>query len=239
MTHKDATRLSRRAFVAGLPLALGACVQTGNPGIAPEPPRRRIAPAYLAMYAAINDEPHPVPAIDLTKVDDRYFRQIVAFAGPEQPGSIVVDPQRRFLYLVQENGEALRYGCGVGRAGFDYQGEATVARKAAWPRWTPTPNMIRLDPERNLPYRNGMEGGPTNPLGARALYLYRNGRDTLYRIHGTHQPWSIGRSVSSGCVRMFNHDIIDLHRRVPTGTRVMVLPHGSADRTAGGSGPVA
>jgi lipoprotein-anchoring transpeptidase ErfK/SrfK len=237
---KPVSTISRRLFLAGMPLTLGACVTGGPQTLATGPVRRPIDRAYITMYSAIDDEPHPVPAIDLTDVDPRYFRQIVGFSGPERPGSIVVDPQRRFLYLVQENGEALRYGCGVGRAGFDYQGAATIQRKGSWPRWTPTPNMIRLDPERNLPYAGGMEGGPQNPLGARALYLYRDGRDTLYRIHGTHQPWSIGRSVSSGCVRLFNHDIIDLHRRVPTGTSVMVLPMGSADRTAGGSGePIA
>lgn len=239
MNIKNASFISRRLFVAGLPLALGACVQTTRQPVAPEPARRRIDPMYLSMYAAIPDETHPVPAIDLTRVEGRFFRQMVDFAGPERPGEIVVDPQRRFLYLVQENGQALRYGCGVGRAGFDFQGSATIQRKAAWPRWTPTPNMIARDPETNLPWRNGMDGGPQNPLGARALYLYRDGRDTLYRVHGTHQPWSIGRSVSSGCVRLFNHDIIDLHRRVPTGTSVTVLPLGSADRTAGGSGPIA
>jgi lipoprotein-anchoring transpeptidase ErfK/SrfK len=190
-----------------------------------------VDPAYMAMYAALPDEPFPVPAIDASQVEPRYLRQVVAFDGPEEPGSIVVDPARRFLYLVRENGEALRYGCGVGKAGFDYQGSAIIGRKARWPRWTPTPNMVRLEPERYGSYSDGLEGGLENPLGARALYLYRNGRDTLYRIHGTNEPWTIGHSVSSGCIRLFNQDIVDLYRRVPEGTRVVVLNASAEDRT--------
>jgi lipoprotein-anchoring transpeptidase ErfK/SrfK len=155
----------------------------------------------------------------------------VDYHGPEMPGTIVVDPTHRFLYLVQEGGKAMRYGCGVGKAGFDYQGEAYVGRKATWPRWTPTPTMIQLEPQRYGPYAGGLPGGIDNPLGARALYLYNNGRDTLYRIHGTTEPWSIGQSVSSGCIRLFNHDVIDLYRRVPVGTPVYVLPANSPARS--------
>ena len=141
-------------------------------------------------------------------------------------------PSRRFLYLVQEDGSALRYGCGVGKAGFDYQGAAVVGRKATWPRWTPTPNMIKLEPERYGHYAGGVEGGLRNPLGARALYLYCDGRDTLYRIHGTHEPDTIGHSVSSGCIRLFNQDIVDLHRRMPVGTSVTVPDADAAGRGA-------
>jgi lipoprotein-anchoring transpeptidase ErfK/SrfK len=183
------------------------------------------------MYAALSDESYTIPAIDIGRVPPQYIRQVVEFNGPERPGSIVVDPLRRFLYLVQENGKALRYGCGVGKAGFDYQGVAVIGRKAAWPRWTPTPNMIKLEPERYGSYAGGVEGGLHNPLGARALYLYRDGRDTLYRIHGTNEPDTIGHSVSSGCIRLFNQDIIDLHRRVPVGTSVTVLDASAEDRT--------
>nr|WP_084731850.1 L,D-transpeptidase [Microvirga vignae] len=190
-----------------------------------------IDPAVAAMYTALSDEPYLVPAVDVSRVPPQYVRQVVPFQGPEQPGSIVVDPSRRFLYLVQENGTALRYGCGVGKAGFDYQGSAVVGRKAAWPRWTPTPNMIKLEPERYGPYGGGVDGGLANPLGARALYLYRDGRDTLYRIHGTHEPDTIGHSISSGCIRLFNQDIVDLHRRVPVGTSVTVLDAYAEDRT--------
>jgi lipoprotein-anchoring transpeptidase ErfK/SrfK len=222
--------MTRRALLAGLPLSLTACVSTGRHSVPAGP---RIDPGVAAMYAALDDERFPLPAVELTGIGPRYFRQVVEFGGLEGVGSIVVDPSRRFLYLVRENGRALRYGCGVGKAGFDYQGQAIVGRKAAWPRWTPTPNMIRLEPERYGPYSEGVEGGLHNPLGARALYLYRDGRDTLYRIHGTNEPWSIGQSVSSGCIRLFNQDIIDLHRRVPEGTSVTVLPADAEDRTRG------
>lgn len=226
MTH----RLSRRGFLIATPFALAGCVSARQ--TAPVQPARPAIPAeFLAMYAAIHDEPHEVPAIDLTNVPPRFWRRVVSYHGPEHPGTVVVDPERRFVFLVQEEGQALRYGCGVGRAGFEFKGDAIIQRKARWPRWTPTPNMIRLDPERNGPFAGGVPGGTANPLGARALYLYENGVDTLYRIHGTNEAWSIGKSVSSGCIRLFNQDIIDLHRRVPTGTRVVVLPAGSADRS--------
>jgi lipoprotein-anchoring transpeptidase ErfK/SrfK len=134
---------------------------------------------------------------------------------------VVNTPERR-LYYVLGGGRALRYGIGVGREGLALRGNATVGRKAEWPNWTPTANMIRRDP-RNLQFASGVPGGPTNPLGARALYLYRNGRDTMFRIHGTNQPRSIGQAMSSGCVRMLNHDVIDLYDRVPTGSRVVVI----------------
>ncbi len=133
----------------------------------------------------------------------------------------------RRLYYVLGDGRAMRYGIGVGREGYALSGSATIGRKAEWPSWTPTPNMIRRDPDRNLRYAGGLPGGLNNPLGARAIYLYRDGRDTMFRIHGTNQPQSIGLAMSSGCVRMLNHDVIDLYDRVTTGSRVVVL---QADR---------
>jgi lipoprotein-anchoring transpeptidase ErfK/SrfK len=141
----------------------------------------------------------------------------------EPPGTVVVDPSQRFLYLVTSEGRAIRYGIGVGREGFAWNGVATVQMKRQWPSWHPPVEMQARD-ARAREWRNGMPGGPTNPLGARALYLYRNGRDTLYRIHGTNEPRSIGRAVSSGCIRLLNADVIDLYNRVPIGTRVVVLP---------------
>lgn len=231
MSQFPASQPTRRVFLAGLPLTLAACASAGRSAPPAVQAVNAVDPFYASMYGAIHDEPFPVPAIDVTQVEQRFLRQEVEFAGPESAGDIVVDPSRRFLYLVRENGRALRYGCGVGQAGFDYQGDAIIARKAAWPRWTPTQNMIQREPERYGPFADGMDGGLDNPLGARALYLFKNGRDTLYRIHGTNEPWSIGQSVSSGCIRLFNQDIIDLHRRVPTGTRVTVLPHGASHRT--------
>ena len=153
----------------------------------------------------------------------RFLPQTVSFSGNYQAGTIVVDPRRHFLYLVQGGGRARRYGVGVGKAGRAWSGSATIQRKAKWPRWTPTKNMIRREPDKYAQYAAGLPGGPSNPLGARALYLYRGGRDTYYRIHGTNQPWSIGQSVSSGCIRMLNDHVADLYERVPIGARVVVL----------------
>lgn len=152
----------------------------------------------------------------------QYRPQRVHFHG-YPVGTLVVDPRRRFLYLVEAPGRARRYGVGVGRAGLAFRGVATVERKAKWPRWTPTRNMIRREPHKYARFAGGVPGGPRNPLGARALYLYRNGRDTMYRIHGTTEPRSIGRAVSNGCIRMLNSHVIDLYRRVPNGTPVVVL----------------
>jgi lipoprotein-anchoring transpeptidase ErfK/SrfK len=211
----------------GLPLALGGCA-----GGAQTPPRRLAAqqpidPFYEAMYDDIEDEPFPVRRVNLARIRPEFWRREVSYATAEKPGTIVVDPNSRFLYHIQANGRAMRYGVGVGREeGFNFQGEATIARKAEWPDWRPTPDMIAREPERYGPYREGMPGGPDNPLGPRALYLYRNKQDTLYRLHGTLEPWTIGTQVSSGCVRLINQDVIDLYGRVPVGTKVVVLPTG-------------
>ena len=182
-------------------------------------------PMHVAMYGPRPDERFPLPAMDISRVNPRYFRQQVAYQTMEPAGTIVIDTQNRFLYLVQGEGMAMRYGIGVGKAGLEFEGTARIGRKAEWPRWTPTPTMIKREPERNLKWAGGMEPGLTNPLGPRALYLYKDGQDTLFRIHGTSEPWSIGKAVSSGCVRLFNQDIIDLYSRVPAGSRVVVLQH--------------
>ncbi|MDB5569266.1 MAG: hypothetical protein JWN93_449 [Hyphomicrobiales bacterium] len=173
-------------------------------------------------YGALPDEPHPLPALDLSGIDPDVLRREVAFSAPEPAGTIVVDVAERRLYLVHGGGRATRYGVGVGKAGYEYRGAATIGRKAVWPNWTPTPSMISDNPAKNGPWRQGMPGGVNNPLGARALYLYNGGADTMYRLHGTNEPDSIGHSVSSGCVRLLNHDIIDLYARVPVGARVVV-----------------
>lgn len=209
-----------RFFAVILPIALAACVSTQAP---PQQALRRIDPAYAAMYGARLDESHPLPATDISEVDPRFLRREVAYYGREEPGTIVVDTSARYLYLVREGGRAIRYGIGVGKEGLAWGGRARVGRKAMWPRWTPTASMIRREPERNAKWAGGMEGGLSNPLGARALYLYDDGRDTMYRIHGTTEPWSIGQSVSSGCIRLFNQDVIDLYSRVPVGSPVLVL----------------
>lgn len=170
---------------------------------------------------------YPITRVPDSKIKPQFRRQLVRYNGPEQPGTIVVDTRNRHLYLVRGHGEALRFGVGVGRDGFRWQGEAYVGRKARWPRWTPPAEMVARDPEA-APWVNGMPGGPENPLGARALYLFdMTGRDTLYRIHGTNDPSSIGQAMSSGCIRMLNQDIDELHRRVLKGARVVVLNHGA------------
>jgi lipoprotein-anchoring transpeptidase ErfK/SrfK len=155
-------------------------------------------------------------------IASKFRRQIVAYDGFELPGTIVVDPQARFLYYVMEGGQAVRYGVGVGRAGFSWSGDATVQLKRKWPRWLPPEEMVFRD-DKAKTWANGMPGGPENPLGARALYLYANGVDTLYRIHGTNDPASIGKAMSSGCIRMLNEDVADLFDRVTKGTPVIVL----------------
>jgi len=151
-----------------------------------------------------------------------FLPQVVSYDTHHAVGTIIVDPHNRFLYLVEENGQARRYGVGVGRAGFGWSGTATIQRRAEWPRWTPPASMIERQPELEE-WRHGMPGGIENPLGARALYLYEGGRDTLYRIHGTNQPWTIGQAMSSGCIRMRNEDVTDLYERVHIGARVVVL----------------
>lgn len=218
--------INRRMFVLGMPLVAAGCVTRGPEPVVMLP---GIDPYYAAMYGAIDTEPFPIPAVDLSQVDAKFLRREVPYTTREQPGTIVVEVDNCYAYLVLEGGRALRYGVGVGREeAFNFQGAATIARKAEWPSWTPTANMIRREPERYGKYAGGLPGGPTNPLGPRALYLYRDGRDTYYRLHGTTEPWTIGTMVSSGCIRFINQDIIDLYRRVPVGTRVVVLSSGHA-----------
>jgi lipoprotein-anchoring transpeptidase ErfK/SrfK len=159
-------------------------------------------------------------------IKPQWKRQMVRYYSPEPQGTVVVDTKNHFLYMIWENQTAIRYGVGVGKEGFQWFGRARIDRKAIWPRWVPPPEMHKRQP--GLP--KFMDGGADNPLGPRALYLYRNGRDLGYRLHGTYQPWSIGSDVSSGCIRMFPEDVIDLYQRCPIGTRVLVLRHlGSKD----------
>ena len=148
-------------------------------------------------------------------VDPKYDRQVVAYAGKEAPGTIVIDTPNKFLYLVEEGGKAMRYGVGVGRPGFTWAGVKTISAKHEWPDWRPPEEMLARQP--SLP--RFMAGGPQNPLGARAMYL----GSTIYRIHGSNEPWTIGRNVSSGCIRMRNADVIDLYERVKVGTKVVVM----------------
>jgi lipoprotein-anchoring transpeptidase ErfK/SrfK len=160
---------------------------------------------------------------DTFKVNAKYLPQTVKYRAGQKRGTIIVDPKNHFLYLVEGRNKARRYGVGVGKAGLAFQGTAIIKRKAEWPRWTPTQNMINRDPGRYQKYAKGVAGGINNPLGARALYLYCNGRDTYFRIHGTNKPSSIGQSVSAGCIRMINAHVEDLYERVSLGARVVVL----------------
>lgn len=211
-----------RALVAALTLSLlvSGCASTdlewlGLPYDASDTDRRN--------YAALRAERFPLDSVDLNRLDPRYRRQEVKYATTELQGTIIVDTPARYLYLVTGNGRAVRYGIEVGREGFGWNGSATIARKAEWPKWTPPAEMVARD-ARTAPFANGMPGGPENPLGARALYLYQNGRDTLYRIHGGGRPGSLGKATSSGCIRLLDHDVIDLFQRVPIGTKTVVLP---------------
>jgi lipoprotein-anchoring transpeptidase ErfK/SrfK len=215
--HPRIKRLSRRAVVAGVPWLLAGCASSSRF----EWPVAAISD--YGQYGPLTDGAITIPAIDMTTVDAALLRQEVAWHGPQRPGSIVVAIPERRLYLVRPNGRALRYAVGVGREeALNFRGSAVIGNKEAWPRWTPTPSMIARIP-RYRAYAGGMPGGLENPLGARALYLYRDKHDTFFRLHGTNEPESIGGAVSSGCIRLFNQDIIDLYNRVPVGTPVMVL----------------
>jgi lipoprotein-anchoring transpeptidase ErfK/SrfK len=179
-----------------------------------------------ARYGAVLGEPYPVPAIPDGIVDPRLWRQEVVNPFPEYAdGTIIVDPDAAYLHLVGANGTAIRYGVGVGAAGYDWSGEAVMQYRQRWPRWKAPDSMIARRPEF-APYsvsNGGMAPGPGNPLGARALYLFQNRRDTLYRIHGACEPQYLGKAVSSGCIRLLDQDIIDLHDRARDGSRVVVL----------------
>jgi len=164
-----------------------------------------------------------------TAIDPAYLRQSVRYDTREKPGTIVVDPSNHFLYQVQEDGGAMRYGVGVGGEGFGWSGVATVHDKQEWPDWYPTEEILARKPEIRsamIELRSGLgvPGGPENPLGARALYLWQGNKDTLYRIHGTNEPWTIGKSVSAGCIRMTNQDVVELYDSTRVGTKVVVLP---------------
>lgn len=167
----------------------------------------------------IPDQPFNIMLVDKKRIPPQFHRQTVAYSGREAPGTILINKQDRFLYYIEPGGRAIRFGIAVGRDGARWRGEAVVGRRARWPGWTPTANMRRRNP--NLPQH--VPGGPNNPLGARALYLYRDGRDTLYRIHGTNEPNTIGQAVSSGCIRMTNDDVTDLYERVRVGAKVLVI----------------
>ena len=176
---------------------------------------------YASAYASVEDDEIVLPAFDYSKQRDRYLRQEVRYSGRERAGSIVIDTTGPFLYFVMGGKRAMRYGIAVGREGFEWDGDTVINSKQHWPTWTPPKEMIARSP-RLKEFENGMPAGVDNPLGARAMYLFKDGRDTMYRIHGTNRPFSIGKNASSGCFRMVNQDVIDLYERVQPGTKVKV-----------------
>ncbi len=158
-----------------------------------------------------------------------YQKTEVQYATQERPGTIVIDPHNHFLYLVESKGRAIRYGVGVGAEGYGWSGIAVVQSKREWPDWHPTKEYLASHPKVVSAIGDGgMRGGPDNPLGARALYLWQNNRDSLYRIHGTNAPWTIGTDVSAGCIRLTNENVSDLYSRVSVGAKVVVLPAGAS-----------
>ncbi|GGL59229.1 L,D-transpeptidase [Wenxinia marina] len=223
---------TRRLFLAALPAALvSACARPPAPPIvmrtAEPPPAPPPIPPLPARYGAITDEPYPVPAVPEGVVPPRFWRQEVDNPYPDMAeGDLTVDPDDGYLHLALPGGRALRYGVGTGAAAYDWSGTARLQFRRRWPRWKAPDSMIERRPEF-APYsvaNGGMDPGPGNPLGARALYLFQNGEDTLYRIHGACEPQYVGKAVSSGCVRMLDQDVIDLHDRVRDGVTVTVLP---------------
>jgi lipoprotein-anchoring transpeptidase ErfK/SrfK len=211
-------RLNRRSFLlgsAGLGVfGLAGCV---NPDFI------SLAEAEK-MYPAVPDKKFPIPAVDVAQVSDqKYFRRVVNYESNEAPGTIIVDNKNFFVYRIEGEGKATRYGANIGRQGFLWSGEAYVGRKAEWPTWTPPPEMIKRQPEV-AKWARGMPGGLENPLGARTLYLYQNGRYTLYTIYSTIEPDTIGTNLTSGCTGLLTQDMIDLYDRTPVNTKVIVLP---------------
>lgn len=221
--------INRRRFLAlssavGASAVLSACTTTREP-IAEAPPA--VDPglaSYAAMYGPVTDEGYQIPSVPFEKIDPQFLRQVVNDPTGERAGTIVVDTSAHFLYLTLGNGQAMRYGVGLGRAGFEWAGRAVIQWKQKWPKWTPPEEMIARDPklEKYSAANGGMPPGLMNPLGARALYIFQNKEDTLYRVHGSPEWNSIGKSVSSGCVRLMNQDIIDLYDRVPSSTPILV-----------------
>jgi lipoprotein-anchoring transpeptidase ErfK/SrfK len=208
-------------------LMLSACVDpiTGQPVGEAAPVAENAPPLPKPednVYVATSDGSFTVPALPVEEIPEAYRRQVVAYETDQAPGTIIIDPKQKVLYYVMSKNKALRYGIAVGAEGFGWSGEALVSEKKQWPTWTPPKEMIERKPEL-AKWEKGQPGGPTNPLGARAIYLLSNGVDYGYRIHGTPDWKSIGRNASSGCFRMINQDVMDLYERIQGGEKVIVL----------------
>jgi lipoprotein-anchoring transpeptidase ErfK/SrfK len=208
--------------------SLGACVQPAvtEATKSPEPPaavvKQPVPEDFVNSYVARQDGPFTIPAVPEEKIPPQFKRQLVDFPTNDPVGTIIINPTNKTLHLVTAPGKAMRYGIAVGADGFQWAGEALVTNRKHWPTWTPPKEMIERKPQLEK-WKDGQPGGPTNPLGARALYLTTNGVDYGFRIHGTPEWKSIGRNASSGCFRMINQDVIDLYDRVPNGVKVVVL----------------
>ena len=200
-------------------LALTACV---DPTLSTSASTQPLPKPDENVYVATMDAGIQIPALPVEDIPESHRRQVVAYETDQPVGTIIINPKTRLLYYVVGKNKAIRYGISVGKAGFEWSGEAIVAEKKPWPTWTPPKEMIARDPKL-AKWENGQPGGPTNPLGARAIYLTSGGRDYGYRIHGTPEWKSIGRSASSGCIRMINQDVIDLYSRLQGGEKVIVL----------------
>jgi len=234
-------KLSRRGFLslaatgaASLGLSACATVDTG-PAYVEAPPAEGPGASYgsyVTMYAPVFDEGFQIPAVPIERMDPQFLRQVVPDPTGEPAGTIIVDTSQHFLYLVLGNGRAMRYGVGLGRQGFEWSGQGVIEWKQHWPRWHPPEEMIERQPELEKyrteydpvtrEWKGGMGPGIGNPLGARALYIYQDGKDTLYRLHGSPEWYSIGKSTSSGCVRLINQDVIDLYDRVAEKSPIVV-----------------
>ena len=223
--------LSRRTFLLGATAALAGCTTAQTAALKAPVPQKvsyPIVPAsdeeLAARYAAVEDGGHLIPAIPYRQIDPKYYRQRVKDPTGEPAGTVVVDTASRFLYVVEPGGTAMRYGVGIGRDGFAWEGEGVIQWRQPWPRWKVPDDMIKRQPHlaRYSVENGGMDPGIKNPLGARALYIFQNGKDTLYRLHGSLEWKSIGKATSSGCVRLVNQDVLDLYKRVPYHARIVV-----------------
>ena len=225
---KSATAASGAALAGCMDSAFDPGIDMGSTGsVAGRPLRPAVGVdanigSMAKMYAEQQDGPYTLAAIPYSKMEPRFRRQRVVNETGMEPGTVLIDPRNHHAYFVLSRDEAVRYGVGVGKAGFEWSGTAKIGNKKVWPTWTPPAEMIARRPDL-VKYASGQPGGPDNPLGARALYLFADGRDTLYRLHGSPEWESIGKSMSSGCIRFLNQDIIDLYNRVPRGTTVRVI----------------
>ena len=211
-------------FSTAGPFLVGSTVGFGALGLAGCATSDSLMLAEAAkIYGPMPDEKFPIPAVDISKVDPKYYRRIVRYDSKEALGTIVVDPKNYYVYRIEGDGSATRYGANVGRDGFLWSGDAYVGRKSEWATWTPPKEMIQRQPEA-AKYAGGMPGGLDNPLGARTLHLYQNGAYTLYTIYASSEPESIGTGRTSGCVGLLSQDMIDLYSRTPVKTKVVVLP---------------